>query len=142
MQTALLSNYGDIVTEIKDSLKQVKIESSIQMHASKKEFKEVLSQSSERSRKNQTIFCVIKIRRKPEVDDRSDQSSPYIMFHSTKLFKVFLAQTGAQGVTLSVRLSVCAAQTCLEHSIFILLGQRALREQSSSQRAIEQSESS
>ena len=89
METALLSNHDDIVTEIKDSLKQLKIESSIQMHASKKEFKENLSKSSERSGKTETIFCVIKMRRKPDIDDRSSQSSPYIMFHSTKLFKVF-----------------------------------------------------
>ena len=34
----------------------------------------------------------------------------------------FLAPTGAQGVTL-VRLSVRLAQSCLEHSIFIVLAQ-------------------
>ena len=38
-----------------------------------------------------------------------------------------LAPTGAQGMLLSVCPSVCAAQTCLEPSIFIFLGQRALR---------------
>ena len=92
METALLSNYDEIVTEIRDSLKQLKIESTIQMHASKKEFKEILSKGSESNRKNQTIFCVIKMRRKPDIDERSGQSSPYIMFHSTKLFKVFLTE--------------------------------------------------
>ena len=52
-----------------------------------------------------------------------------------KSFEQFLAPTGAQGVTLSVRLSVCLS---VRHKL--VLGQRALREQSSSQRAIEQSE--
>ena len=92
METALLSNYDEIVTEIRDSLKQLKIESTIQMHASKKEFKEILSKGSESNRKNQTIFCVIKMRRKPGFDERSGQSSPYIMFHSIKLFKVLFTE--------------------------------------------------
>ena len=74
----------DIVTEIKDSLQQLELDSSIQTYASKKEFKEVLSESSSG---NQTIFCVIK-KRKGDHDDRSSRSSPYVMFHSTKLFKV------------------------------------------------------
>ena len=75
----------DIVTEIKDSLQQLKLDSSIQTYATKKEFKEVLSASSSG---NQTIFCVIKLKRKGNNDDRSSRSSPYVMFHSTKLFKV------------------------------------------------------
>ena len=41
---------------------------------------------------------------------------------------LFLDPSGAQGVTLFVRLSVRAGQVCLEQSIFIFLGQRALRE--------------
>ena len=44
----------------------------------------------------------------------------------------FLAPTGAQGVTLSVCLSVRPASVCLEQSIFIFQGQRAIREQSES----------
>ena len=75
----------DIVTEIKDSLQQLELDSSIQTYASKKEFKEVLSESSSG---NQTIFCVIKLKRKGDHDDGSSRSSPYVMFHSTKLFKV------------------------------------------------------
>ena len=75
----------DIVTEIKDSLQQIKLDSSIQTYATKKEFKEVLSASSSG---NQTIFCVIKLKRNGDNDDRSSRSSPYVMFHSTKLFKV------------------------------------------------------
>ena len=50
----------DIVTEIKDSLQQLELDSSIQTYASKKEFKEVLSESSSG---NETIFCVIKKRK-------------------------------------------------------------------------------
>ena len=69
--------------------------------------------------------------------------------------KVFLAPTGAQGVTLSVRLSVCPVTSCLEQSIFIILaqinkqtsleqsificlGQNAIREQSSTQRTLKE----
>ena len=37
-----------------------------------------------------------------------------------KLLLYFWLRLGAQGVTLSVCLSVCSAQSCLEHSIFIL----------------------
>ena len=49
---------------------------------------------------------------------------------------LFLAPIGAQGVTMSVCLSVRPAHYALEQSIFIFLGQRAIREQSSSQRAL------
>ena len=48
-------------------------------------------------------------------------------------FNHFLAPTGAQGVTMSVRLSVCPSvrhsmlKTSLEQSIFIFLGQRAIK---------------
>ena len=45
------------------------------------------------------------------------QTALYIN-HLTKKYE-FLAPTGAQGVTLSV----CLAQVCLEHSIFIFLAQ-------------------
>ena len=41
--------------------------------------------------------------------------------------KIFLAPTGAQEVTLCVCMSVRPAQVCQEQSIFILIGQRALR---------------
>ena len=47
----------------------------------------------------------------------------------------FLAPIGAQWMLMSVCMSVCAALTCLEQSIFKFLGQRSLKEQS------EQSES-
>ena len=45
---------------------------------------------------------------------------------------IFLVPTGAQGVTMSV----CPLQSCLEQLIFIFLGQIAIRERSSSQRAL------
>ena len=48
-----------------------------------------------------------------------------------------LAPPGAQGMLMSVCPSVCSAQSALEQSIFIILGQRAVREQSeSNQRAV------
>ena len=84
MEKSLVSKYDDIVTEIKDSFKSLKVDSSVQQHKSKKEFKEAITESS---RGNQTIFCVIKLRAKKDFDDKSSRSSPYIMLHSTKLFK-------------------------------------------------------
>ena len=44
----------------------------------------------------------------------------------------FLAPTGAQGMLMSV----CQGQVCLEQSIFIFLGQRAIKEHSESNRAV------
>ena len=86
MEKALVSKYDDIVKELKDSFKSLKeVDSTVQLHQSKEEFKEVLSESS--SSGSQTIFCVIKLRSKKDLDDKSSRSSPYIMFHSTRLFK-------------------------------------------------------
>ena len=87
MEKALVSKYDDIVKELKDSFKSLKeVDSSVQLHQSKEEFKEVLSESS--NSRSQTIFCVIKLRSRKDLDDKSSsRSSPYIMFHSTKLFK-------------------------------------------------------
>ena len=87
MEKALVSKYDDIVKELKDSFKSLKeVDSTVQLHQSKEEFKEVLSESS--SSGSQTIFCVIKLRSRKDLGDKSSsRSSPYIMFHSTKLFK-------------------------------------------------------
>ena len=54
----------------------------------------------------------------------------------------FLAPTGAQGVTMSVRPFVCAGQSCIEQSIFIFLGQRSIREPSRAIRALKSESSS
>ena len=50
---------------------------------------------------------------------------PVLFFNEWK----FLAPTGAQEVLILVRPFVRSVQTCLEQSIFIFLGQIALREQ-------------
>ena len=57
--------------------------------------------------------------------DRLKQNLQFTLFHTALLF---WAPSGAQGVTLSVRLSVRAGQGCLEQSIFIILGQRAIKQ--------------
>ena len=44
------------------------------------------------------------------------------------MIMMFLAPTGAKGVTISVRQSVCPVIGRLDQSIFIYLGQRAIRE--------------
>ena len=51
---------------------------------------------------------------------------------TASLVSPFLAPTGSQEVTLSVRPSVPLVTSCLEQSIFIFLGQRALKEHSKS----------
>ena len=49
---------------------------------------------------------------------------------------IFLAPTGAQGMLMCVCPSLRPAQSALEQSIFIFLGQRALREQAKSNQAL------
>ena len=78
MEKALVSKYDDIVKELKDSFKSLKeVDSTVQLHQSKEEFKEVLSESS--SSGSQTIFCVIKLRSK--IDGQILQINFYISFH-------------------------------------------------------------
>ena len=57
-------------------------------------------------------------------------SSTYISIthYVMEIFNLFLAPIGAQGVTIWVRPFVRLVQTCLEQSIFIFLGQRAIKE--------------
>ena len=86
MATTTSCKHDDFATELENSLKG---EHSVQIHKSKDEFREALSEN--RENENQTIFCVLKLRRKSDSDDKSSsRSSPYVMFHSTKLFKVLV----------------------------------------------------
>ena len=55
---------------------------------------------------------------------------PKLHFLRKNHFRIVFVPTVAQGVTLSVCLSIRAGQVCLNQSIFIFLGQRAIREHS------------